>query len=335
MSRRAAALVAVGALAVVGGCTSSAGVSASKPAHRPASPSAASSSPAAHPSGPLHVTVRAVHWHLPVPVSRGAVVPVGHGGVLAGGLLAGDVSTTHAYRVDPAAGTVTPIARLAVAAHDVAGATTGGAPTLFGGGGATELSVVQRLGRGSHWHVVGHLPGARSDLSAAQDGASVLLIGGYDGVTSPPALLRTSDGHRFRPVGRLPHGLRYAAVAIRNGTAWVLGGEQNDVELRSVYAIDLSTGAVRRAGRLPIATGHAAAVWVGHRILLLGGRRSPQNPTAAMWWFDPARHHWSRAGRLPYPVADAPALTVGSSTYLLGGETPSFTTRVARVSWSH
>jgi N-acetylneuraminic acid mutarotase len=253
--------------------------------------------------------------------------------LLAGGLLAGDVSTARTYRVDPRTGIVHAAASLRIPAHDVAGAALHGAPVLFGGGGANELSVVQRLGPDGHWHVIGSLPGPRSDLSAVAAGQSVLVVGGYDGASTPRAVLRTADGRHYRAVGRLPVGVRYASMAGDGRTAWVIGGEVAGQELDRVFRLDLRTGRVHAAGRMPVATGHAAAVMVGGRILVLGGRTSPSRPTAAMWWFDPARRTWHRAGRLPYPVADAPLLVRGRHAYLLGGETPGFTARVTVVRW--
>ncbi|MGZ4580206.1 MAG: hypothetical protein ACXVXG_06185 [Nocardioidaceae bacterium] len=335
-ARRLGALLAAAAL--LGGCTSapthtagSAGSarSAAGPQSTPASSSPASPTAA----GPPQLSVRRMPWHLPQAESRGAAIPVPGGVLLAGGLLAGDVSTAHSYLVDPGHGRVRRSADLALPAHDVAGATVHGAPTLFGGGGATELADVQRLRHG-RWSVVGHLPGARSDLAAVPAAAGADVIGGYDGVHTPTAVLRTSDGRRFRVLGRLPSGVRYAAVAVVGHTAWVLGGEVAGRELRSVYALDLRSGKVIAHGRLPRPVGHAAAAVVGDRVLLMGGRISPDVPTDAMWWFDPASGRFHRAGRLPYPVADAPTFQHGAAAYLLGGETPNFSDRVLRVSWT-
>jgi N-acetylneuraminic acid mutarotase len=266
-------------------------------------------------------------------MSRGAVVPVSGGGVLAGGLLPGDVSTDRSYRVDPSTGRVSRLGNLAVATHDVGGADLAGAPTVLGGGNTRVLPVVQRLGRDGHWRLVGRLPSPRADLTVVQDGARALVVGGYDGLRSPNAVLATSRGRRFTTAARLPAGVRYAAVAVLGDSAWVFGGEENGRELRRVYRIDLGTGDVRRRGRMPRPLGHAAAVAVGDRVLLMGGRTTPDRPSARMWWFDTAHRTWRRAGRLPYPVADAPALATASGVFLLGGETPNFTDRVVHVTW--
>ena len=38
---------------------------------------------------------------------------------------------------------------------------------------------------GAAWHVTGHLPTTRSDLSVVQRGPQPLVIGGYDGASVP------------------------------------------------------------------------------------------------------------------------------------------------------
>lgn len=334
-------LAVICALTALAGCTRS-GTGATPAAGRSGrqrmsgrpSPSApAASRPTAGGSGIPRVRAVTAGWRLPRATSRGAVVPVGGGGVLAGGLLPGDVTTDRSYRVEPSTGRVTRLGNLAVATHDVAGAYLGGAPTVFGGGNTSVLSAVQRLGRDGRWRVAGRLPSPRADLSAAQDGARALVVGGYDGLRSPRAVLATSGGHRFTTAARLPAGVRYAAVAVVGDTAWVFGGEESDRELGHVYRIDLATGSVRARGRMPRPLGHAAAVVVGDRVLLMGGRTTPDRPTDRMWWFDTVHRTWRRAGRLPYPVADAPTLATPHHAFLLGGETPDFTDRVVRVTW--
>ena len=45
----------------------------------------------------------------------------------------------------------------------------------------------------------------------------------------------------------------------------------------------------------------------GDRLLVMGGRTTPDQVTDQMWWFTPRTGRWTRAGTLPYPVADAPA----------------------------
>jgi N-acetylneuraminic acid mutarotase len=266
-------------------------------------------------------------------VSRSVAFDVDGQAILAGGLMPGDHSTDQVVDLDLTGGSARPAGHLAQAVHDSAGGVLGGRPFLFGGGGASELDTIQRGGAAS-WQTVGRLPGGtRSDLSVVPLGDSLLVVGGYDGSSTPTSILRTSDGTHFTVVGHLPAGVRYAGAARIGDAVWVLGGEVSGRELSEVYRIDTKTGRVRSVGRLPGPLGHEAVVPVGNRLLVLGGRTGVHTTTAAMWWFDTTSGRWTRAGRLPEPVADAPVVVRGSQAWLLGGEAPDFTDRVVEVSW--
>jgi len=273
-----------------------------------------------------------LRWHLPVASGRQAVVPIGNRSVvLAGGLLAGDQSTDEALRIDLANGRTTRLQSLEVPVHDVAGGLVGGAPAVVGGGNATEQNVVQLLSD-SAWHVAGHLPTTRSDLSVVQEGARAFVIGGYDGASVPTTILSLTADGSSRPAGHLVRGVRYAATARVGHTAYVFGGEVLGSELDIVQAVDLSTGRTRVVARLPVPLGHAMTAAVGGRILLMGGRVTPSRQTGAMWWFDPATGRFSHAGALPHPLSDAAVASYGHRVWLLGGEDPTVTDQVVRLS---
>jgi N-acetylneuraminic acid mutarotase len=207
----------------------------------------------------------------------------------------------------------------------------GGQLLVVGGGGAAELSSIERLGRDHRWHLITHLPSSRSDLSVVTLSDGFLVVGGYDGARSEREVLRSRDGRSFTPIGQLRRGVRYAATVRVGPSVWVFGGEDQQRELRTVQRIDAATGLGTVAAQLPRALGHSEAALIGSRILLMGGRTSPDRVTDQMWWFDPGTRRFTRAGKLPYPVADAGLFISASRAYLLGGETPGFTDRVTRV----
>ena len=300
MRRGVAGLTLVPLLA---GCASFA--SSESPASVSSAPSSASSSsgdPSPGPVTPFEPRVASVsvaRWRLPVAVGRQAVIPVGHASVvMAGGLVAGDRSTDGAVRISLATGRTASLPPLAVPVHDVAGGLLGRVPAVVGGGNATEQDVVQTLA-GAAWHVSGHLPTTRSDLSVVQRGPRPWVIGGYDGASVPTEVLALAGVGSSRPVGNLVRGVRYAATAVSGHTAYVFGGEVLGRELGTVQAVDLATGRTRVVARLPVPLGHAMAATVGDRILLMGGRVAADRQTAAMWWFDATNGRFSPAGRLP------------------------------------
>jgi len=330
-----AGLASVGTALLLAGCGGHAGPAATGSPAAGRSPGSAStrSSPSPSPSAfvPHLATAHLARWQLPVASARQALVPLGHGRVLvAGGLLAGDVSTDRVTEVDLASGRTRVMPPLAVPVHDVAGGLDDGVPVVVGGGNATEQDVVQAL-HGPAWQVVGHLPTTRSDLSTVPVPHALLVVGGYDGSGTPTTLERLSPDGSMRGQGRLRHGDRYAATAVVGSTAYVFGGEVAGRELGDVQAVDLRTGVTRVVGRLPVVLGHAMAAGIGGRILLMGGRVTPERQTAAMWWFDPATGRFTRAGSLPSPLSDAAVTAVGRRVWLLGGEGPAVTDRVVFV----
>ena len=280
-----------------------------------------------------HVATAAVAgWRLPLASARQAVVRVGHTSVvLAGGLVAGDQSTDQALRIVLATGRTVRLEPLAVPVHDVGGGLLGRDPAVIGGGNATEQDVVQVLTNGA-WHVSGHLPTTRSDLSVVQHGRQPWVIGGYDGTHVPTEILALARDGSSHPVGHLVHGVRYAASAVSGDTAYVFGGEVLGHELGTVQAVDLATGHTRVVAGLPVPLGHAMAATVGGRILLMGGRVTPDRQTAAMWWFDPKTGRFTPAGSLPKAISDAAVATYGHRVWLLGGEDPAVTDGVLTIS---
>lgn len=332
MRRPAAALLLALTSALTLGLTACGGASSSPAARTPRS-TAATSPGAGHapPFQPRTATASLARWRLPVASGRQALVDLGGGRVLvAGGLVAGDSSTDRVTQVDLPSGTTRAMPSLAVPVHDVAGGMAAGTPLVVGGGNATEQDVVQALDHGT-WRVVGHLPTTRSDLSAVGLGGTLLAIGGYDGVGTPTPLLALGPQGSVTTHGRLSQGVRYAATAVLGHTAYVFGGEVSGRELDAVQAVDLRTGRTRVVAHLPVPLGHAMAATEGERILIMGGRVTPDRQTAAMWWFDPASGRFTPAGRLPTPLSDAAVATWGHRAWLLGGEDPVVTDRVVFV----
>jgi len=279
---------------------------------------------------PPMVAADVTRWRLPEPVAREVVDGMGTSAIVAGGLVAGDRSTSRSYRLNPQQGTVTPLPDLPVAVHDAAGVSLHGSPLVVGGGNATEQATVQALGT-QGWREVGRLPTPRADLVAVGLRRTAIILGGYDGVRSLAAILSSPQGREFHSIGRLPVPVRYPAAVARHGVVWLLGGERHGQMIDAIQRIDLHTGRARVVGHLPRPLGHAAVVALGGSILLAGGRTGPNAVTAAMWWFDSTTLTFRRAGRLPYPLADAGVFRTGRTAYLIGGETPHLSDGVISV----
>ena len=101
----------------------------------------------------------------------------------------------------------------------------------------------------------------------------------------PPTACRPARG---RVGGARP---RYAAVAGLGDSLWVIGGvtstaEGGTSETDAIQHVDLLSGRVTVAGRLPYPMGHATAMVLDGEIFVLGGR-SGTVPSAAIWRLDP------------------------------------------------
>lgn len=306
--------VAMAVCLLAAGCTAG----QSHPAGPEAPP--ASTRPA-NAGGATVLEASAAPWRLPAPLSRAVALPDGDGrALLLGGLDRSQASTDQILRLNLLRGTATAAGRLAAPVHDAAGVLLGGTAYVFGGGARQSVADVQAVVAGRPALLAGQLPAPRSDLAAVTVAGSAYLVGGYDGRAPSRAVLQTADGRRFRSIAQLPQPVRYPALAADGMVAYVFGGESaGGVESRAIQAVDLRAGTARVVGQLPRGLAHAAAVLLGGRIYVAGGR-SGGRATDQVWRFDPAGGRVIAAGRLPSPVSDAAAVVSGGSAWLLGGE---------------
>ena len=288
------------------------------------------------PKSPLRLIARAAPNRLPAPISGETVVSRPANLLVIGGLDSAGASTSSVLEFEPGTGTIRSTGSLSQPLHDTASGAVRGGVLVFGGGSATTIDEVERLAPGRAGEVIGHLPQTRSDLSALTVGGSALVLGGYDGVRPIGSVLETQDGRSFTTLARLPVPVRYASVAARGETVFVLGGELPDgTDTPDIQAVDLASGKATIAGRLPAGLSHASAVTLRGRILLLGGRLAGQT-TDQILRFNPASARAKQVGHLPAPVQNAAAGVVAGAGYLVGGldsrGTPLTTIVVVRLS---
>ena len=191
---------------------------------RPASGQSGSRSASAPPQRPLRLTAQVSPVRLPTALSGEAVVPRGAGLLSIGGLDSAGVSTSSILEFTPGTATIRGAGSLSEPLHDAASAAADGSVLVFGGGSATTIDGVERLTPGRGGEIVGHLPQARSDLSALTVRGMALVLGGYDGVGPVGSVLETRDGRNFTTIAQLPVAVRYASVAARGNTVFVIGG---------------------------------------------------------------------------------------------------------------
>ncbi|MEO8696901.1 MAG: kelch repeat-containing protein [Acidimicrobiales bacterium] len=270
---------------------------------------------------------------LPTATSRSAAVPDGKGGFyLLGGLDVRRAPMTSILRVDPVANSTLLVGSLTQPVQNHAAVAIGERVLLYGGGERAGLRDIQEYKGVDNAAVAGQLAIGRYGHSAVSVGGRIVIVGGSDGIENQTEVLASADGITFTAIANLPVGLRFAAVAGMNNKVYVFGGEVNDKPVSTVYAIDLTNGAVTEPAKLDRPVSHASAFVVNGGVFFAGGK-TDKGLTDFIWRFDTtaATPTFKFAGTLPRAVSDAAAVTVGSKVFLAGGESPSFVQDVVQL----
>jgi len=270
-------------------------------------------------SGRPTIHVHSAGYRLPAPVQREVAVAAGGRVLIAGGLDTTGRSTSGVFRLDPSSGRLARLGSMRQAFHDAAGALLGHRLFVFGGGAAQSSATVQQFDpRTRRSAIVSRLPRALSDLSSATMGDAVYLVGGYDGRIPRREIYRTTDGRHFVLAGRLPVGLRYAAVTAVGASLVVAGGISSSGASSSVYEFDPAAGRSHLLGRLPSAVGHASAVTLGGTVYVIGGADANGNTTGSITAID-VGNRTIRPVAAAAHVSDAAAVVLGVRALIIGG----------------
>jgi DNA-binding beta-propeller fold protein YncE len=254
------------------------------------------------------------------PVQDAAAARSGSGVLVVGGLNAADTSVDDirfvSVKGDAHRG------RLAGARHDAAAVSLGRAAYVFGGGdGTRQLDEIVAVGAGGTERIAGRLPQPASDAAAAAIGGTAYVVGGYTGTRWLDTILAWRPGGRARVVARLPEALRYAAVTAADGKLVIAGGSlPSGTASNAVLVFDPAQGRVRRIGRLPAPTTHAAAAALGDTAYVIGGRGpATGTPTQRIVAIDPSTRTVRPAGSLVQPRSDLAAVALDGRILLVGG----------------
>lgn len=72
-------------------------------------------------------------------------------------------------------------------------------------------------------------------------------------------------------VGKLPHPLAHAGVAVLGGQVLILGGSDGHIPQNTIFAFDPDTGSVSLVGSLPESVSDMATAVVGDTAYVIGG----------------------------------------------------------------
>jgi hypothetical protein len=321
---------------------------------------------ATHPVTLSKVVSTLVSWRLGAPISGTVVLPgaspAGNQLVILGGATTGGLTASGAFALDVTTGTLTQVGDLSTTLDNASGAVLGGQDVVFGGTASASSSAtasVQALSDSATTVTttpgaaapmttsLGDLPQSRADATAVTVGATAYLVGG-DGTSGPdPAILSTTDGRHFVTVASLALPVLFPAVAALGNDLYVFGGLADagpdaGQPVSTIQVVDLKTHKVTHTGHLPEPLSGAAAVVLGHDIVLAGGDTpSPSNGTSSaatttgpasatsspttstvstIWSYDPTSQATETVGRLFVAVSHAGVAMLGSTAWLVGGE---------------
>ncbi|HJS31774.1 MAG TPA: hypothetical protein VJ924_07260, partial [Alphaproteobacteria bacterium] len=142
---------------------------------------------------------------------------------------------------------------------------------------------------GGAWTQAAPLPEARTELSAATDGRTIYVAGGFGstvgGGRAAPRRLFAYDAanDRWRPLGDIPQGVNHAGLAVVAGNLYIVGGfrETTFESTAAVHAHDLASGRWRPAASLPTARGALAVAVHDGKIHAIGGTVASRHSVAA------------------------------------------------------
>ena len=190
----------------------------------------------------------------------------------------GDGVGQHAeiLRVDPASGGTSVAGRLPAPSSDQAAAAIGGTAYVVGGYTGTQwLDTIVAWKPGSPARVVAHLPSPLRYAAVTAVGGRLVIAGGSrpDGSATDAVLVYTPGG-RVVVLTRLASPVTHAAAAPLGGTAYVLGGRgaTTGTPRATIVAIYVARRTSHAVGRLPEPLSDLAAVGLGDRIVVAGGR---------------------------------------------------------------
>ena len=213
---------------------------------------------------------------LPLGLHDTAAVRIGSAVYVFGGGTNTGTQSGAIVRVPLRGGPAVDVGRLPAPSSDQSAAGIGGTAYVVGGYTGTRwLNTIVAWRPGSSARVVARLPFTLRYSAVTAVGRSLVIAGGsLENGAATSVVLSYTPGGRVRRIGRLPTATTHAAAAAIGDVAFVIGGRGATVGSvhDSIVSVDVRTHAIRQAGTLASARSDLAAVSLGPRILLAGGR---------------------------------------------------------------
>ena len=280
------------------------------------------------------------------PSSSPAPAPLAISSSSSGGATTGGLTASGAFSLDVTTGALTQVGDLSTTLDNASGAVLGGQDVVFGGAPSAlspATASVQALSAGASPATttpgtaaplttsLGDLPQPRADATAVTVGPRRTWWAARTAVGPDPAILSTTDGRHFVTVASLPTPVLFPAVAASGNALYVFGGVADagpdaGHPVNTIQVVNLKTDKVTDGGHLPEPLSGAAAVVLGHDIVLAGGdTTSLSGSTNTAVSTDlvlrsglPGQPR--RVGRLFVAVSHAGLAMLGTTAWLVGGQ---------------
>jgi non-specific serine/threonine protein kinase len=181
----------------------------------------------------------------------------------------------------------------------------------------------------ARWRALPDAPEGRSEVVAAVQGRTVLVVGGFraDGTSSPRVDVWDDVARRWRRAPDLPIGVNHAMAASDGRSVYVVGGYapgpgQRGLRHLSRRAFALAAGSRswRELPPLPRARGAGGAAVVDGRLWVVGGvQRGRPRLARDAYVLDPRSGPWRAAPGPPTPREHLGVAALRGRLYVLGG----------------
>ncbi|MBM3756444.1 MAG: hypothetical protein FJW38_20945 [Acidobacteria bacterium] len=171
------------------------------------------------------------------------------------------------------------------------------------------------------WASRARLPLANSEMSVAEAGGKIYVIGGY-----PAARNTVDDVQVYDTVldtwtlgPKLPAPVNHSMPAVAGGKIYIAGGQSdagNSSFVATMYEFDPATQTWRTRAPMPRPRGGGAAAALDGKIYVAGGR-PPGGAEFAV--YDPAADRWTELPAIPTQRNHLAVIAFGGKIYVIGG----------------
>jgi N-acetylneuraminic acid mutarotase len=249
-----------------------------------------------------------------------------HGSIyVAGGIAAGNVVSTRAYRLDSAATAWVRVADLPAPRHHMPLAVAADSLYAIGGFGASGFDAVATLwvydAGADRWQERAPLPVPRGASAATTVGERIVVVGGAGlehRLVEASAVYDPRAG-RWSLAAPVPTPRDHLAAVSLDGQVYAIGGRPLDPDrnFATVERYDPAADRWSPLDAMPTPRGGLAAAVLEGNIHVVGGETSRRVFTEHEVWGRPGG--WRTAPRLPTGRHGLAAAAVGGRLYVVGG----------------